>query len=422
MRLIFLFLLLVSSLAAQVKFEDYFFDKTMRFDYYETVDSATSLFSYDEIKEEPYWAGSKTNLLDTLEFGYYFFRIFDRESGKEIYSRGFSTLAMEWQTTAEAKKFKKTFTGSVVFPYPKKKVRLKMFKRNRMVQFEKVYEYDINPESYFVRKKREMPFDNFKVHYSGEPAIKLDIVLIPEGYSKEEVEYFKEECKKFAEYLFKYEPYKSHKENINIWGVSAYSEESGVDIPGDTVWVNSILNSNFYTFDSERYLMVEDFQKVRDVAANAPYDQIYILANTEKYGGGAIYNFYSVTATRNRKTEKIFIHELGHGLAGLADEYYTSQVSYENFFPEGVEPWEPNITTMVNFESKWKNLLDEDTPVPTPDNELYDDVLGVFEGGGYVAEGVFRPTRNSVMKALESGGYNLPSIKALEHVIKFYSR
>ena len=198
-----------------------------------------------------------------------------------------------------------------------------------MTIFEKKFEHIIDPADYFIRKERKMVFDNFKVHYSGDASEKLDILLLPEGYSKEEADSFKTDCKIFADFLFEYSPFKEDKDKINVWGVDAASKDSGVDIPGEGIWKNTLMNSNYYTFDSERYLMTVDFQLVRDIAANAPYDQIYILANSDKYGGGAIYNFYSLTAVKNVRAKQVFIHELGHGLAGLADEY-----GYDNTYQE----------------------------------------------------------------------------------------
>jgi hypothetical protein len=250
----------------------------------------------------------------------------------------------------------------------------------------------------------------------------LDIVFLPEGYTEKEIQKFENDCKRFSEYLFDYEPFKRNKQNINIWGVKAISNDTGVDIPGDSVWKSTALNSAFYTFDSERYLMTMDNKTVRNYASNVPYDQIYILVNTEKYGGGAIYNYYSTTAVDNENSKKIFIHEFGHGLAGLADEYYTSEVSYQDYYPLDVEPWEPNITTLINFESKWKNLIGENVIIHTDIKGKDKLEIGIYEGGGYVEKGVYRSTPSSLMKGWDVNEFNEVSKIALEKIIKFYSR
>ena len=137
---------------------------------------------------------------------------------------------------------------------------------------------------------------------------------------------------------------------------------------------------------------------IRDAVWNVPCDAIFILVNSEVYGGGGMYNFYAIGTAHNSMTMKVFTHELGHSLVGLADEYYTSAVAYNEFYNLKVEPWEPNITTMVDFDSKWKDMLPKGTPVPTPVNGEYAKKLGVFEGGGYVAKGIYRPMVNCMMR------------------------
>lgn len=417
---VILFLFISYSLLAQVNFNEYFIDKQLRLDYFHSGNSKEDFYTFDELIEEPYWGGSNTNLIDTIEYGNFMFYVFDHKSNQLIYSRGYSSLFQEWQTTEEAKKISRSYTETLVFPYPKDSVRVEIHDRDEKNNFVKRYELIVDPNSYFVKKERPNKSVNFKVHYSGNSAEKLDIVFIPEGYSKSEKDKFHSDCKKFTEYLFDYEPFSEYQDLINVWGIDAYSEDSGVDVPGDSVWKNTIVNSSFYTFDSERYLMTTDMKSVRNYASNAPYDQIYILANTEKYGGGAIYNYYSITAVDHRSSKQVFIHELGHGLAGLADEY-GADATYNEFYPLDVEPWEPNVTTLVNFESKWKNLLSEDSEIPTSIDGKDELEIGVFEGAGYVAKGVYRSTPNSIMRAFSSNEFNEVSKQAIKRIIRFYS-
>jgi hypothetical protein len=417
MKSLYLLLIPLTLSFSQIKFDDYFLDKSLRFDYYETGNQDESIFSFDELIEEPYWGGSKTNLIDTLEYGNYFFKILDSEEDMVIYSRGFSHLFQEWQTTKEARITSKSFGGSLVFPFPKKNSELLLFKRDEDNEWEEVFRYAIKADNYFIKKERRHAYDNFIVHEGGHYSNCYDIVLLPEGYTESEMSQFKKDCGNFAKVLFDFAPFDELKQSINIWGVDAPSAESGTDIPADGEWKSTILNSNFYTFDSERYLMTPDYKTVKDIAANAPYDQIVILVNTEKYGGGAVYNYYSTFSARHPLADRIIIHELGHGIAGLADEYYTSDVAYLNFYPTDVEPWEANITTLVDFESKWMNLLDPDTPVPTPAVNGYSDKIGVFEGAGYAEKGVYRSSKNSIMLNLDSDSFNLVSRTALKKVI-----
>jgi hypothetical protein len=180
------------------------------------------------------------------------------------------------------------------------------------------------------------------------------------------------------------------------------------------------LNSSFYTFDIDRYLTTQDIKTVNDYAAAVPHDNIIVLINSTKYGGGGVYNYYSGTTTGHQLSPKIFIHEFGHGFAGLADEYYSSTVAYDEFYPLNVEPWEPNITTMVNFESKWKKMIGKNTPQPTPSEEQFRNVTGLFEGGGYSAKGIFRSEMDCRMKSNETKGYCSVCRNAIKEMIEFY--
>ncbi len=420
MKKLFLVLLFVSSLYAQGDFDQYFVSKTLRLDYFHTGDKKTEIISFDKLIEEPYWGGSYKNLIDTLNFGNYYLHVYDNSTGKEIYSRGFSDLYQEWQTTEEAKNTFRSMEGSVVMPFPRRKIKVEIDRRDRRNNFEKKFEYVVDPKSYFIIQEQKEKFPSFKVWYSGPSEDKLDIVVIPEGYTKDEMEKFKDDCEKLRDDLFNYSPFKEVKDKFNIWGVEAPSLESGTDIPGDGVWKNTILNSHFYTFDSERYLMTTSYFMVRDLASNVPYDQIYILVNTSKYGGGAVYNYYTLTAVDNRLTPQIMVHEFGHGLAGLADEYGNDN-TYQDMYPLDVEPWEANLTTLVNFASKWKDLVKPGTPIPTPSTDQYKNKIGVFEGGGYVEKGVYRPTYNSIMNSFSSNEFNEVCKRALIKVINFYA-
>ena len=415
------FLLFSISVFPQTNFDDHFENKTLRLDYYHTGDSVNDSYSFDELIEEPYWGGSKVNLIDKFDYGKYKFIVKDEKSGKEIYTRTYSTLFSEWQTTEEAKKTTKTFSETVTFPYPKEPVVVEFYSRDRRNILHKKFEYKVDPKNYFIKKERTLKCDNFKVLYNGDPSTKVDIVIIPDGYTIDEMQKFRNDCNKFSEFLFNASPYKQNKDKFNIWAVEAPSKESGTDIPADGVWKTTIANSSFYTFDSERYLMIVDDKNLRNLASNAPYDQIFVLVNSSKYGGGSIYNHYSVCSSDNDHSDYVFTHEFGHGFAGLADEYYTSDVAYQDFYPLDIEPLEPNITTLVNFDSKWKNMVDKDTPIPTPDEKIYKNKVGAFEGGGYVAKGVYRPMQDCSMKSISVDNFCPVCQRAIQWIINFYS-
>ncbi len=419
-NLILFFLLYSSFIFSQENFEKYFTSKQLRVDYFHSGNNETEFYSIDELKSEPFWGGSKNKLIDTFQYGKYLIAVLDSASNEVIYSRGFSTLFSEWQTTEEAKQTTKSFSETFVMPFPKNTVKLEFQSRNTKGIFENKFEFFINPKNYFITPERKKVYSYFDVANSGDSDSKVDIVIIPDGYTKEEMSKFKEDCKRFVGYLFNSSPFKENKNKFNIKGIEAPSEESGTDIPAENIWKKTSVNTTFYTFDLERYLMTSDNKSLRDIAANAPYDQIYILVNTDKYGGGAIYNHYSVCVNKSPYEEYIFVHEFGHGFAGLGDEYFDSEVSYQNFYPAGVEPWEPNLTTLTNFDEKWKNMIPENVPIPTPPDEKIKNEIGVFEGGGYVTKGVYRPKFDCTMRSIAVDNFCEVCKKAIQDMINFY--
>lgn len=408
--------------STQAQFENYFLNKTLRFDYYHCGDHQEQEYFFDELKEEPYWAGSKFSLIDTTGYGNQMFKIIDKATDKVIYSRGFCTLFNEWQTTEEAHHIRKAMPESVVFPYPQKPVRLELYARNHKGKFEKKLEQDIDPQSHFIRKFTPR-YETFEVAYSGEPSQRVDIVLIPEGYTLNEKAKFTAACQNFAREFFSYSPYRENADRFNIRAVWAPSQESGVTLPGEHIWRNTAAKAQFYTFDSERYQMIEDFQGLRDLAAHVPYDYIYVLSNTQKYGGGGIFNFYGISAAHHpTSTGKIYVHEFGHVLLGLGDEY-AGNVSYSDMYPPNIEPWEANLTTLTHFDRKeWKKMIDKTTPIPTPATPEYAHKTGVYEGGGYVGKGVYRPYQTCLMKEFSTGQFCPVCTQAIINYLDFLCR
>ncbi len=410
---------LFQNIAAQ-DFNKYFTDGSLRFDYYRTGNAQKEIISNDEMFHEPFWGGSHKNLIDTFDLGNYKFEVRDSLTGTLIYSRGFSSLFREWRFTPEAKKINRSFSETVVFPFPKNTVKLLFYNRKHDGSWGKEYACYINPDDYFIIKRQNRKERNFKIHGSRTPDKALDIVLLSEGYTQEEMQKFMDDARRFKDFLLKTPPFDKLADKINVWVVPAPSPESGTDIPGKGIWKNTLFDSHFYTFGTERYLNTLNNKRVRDLAGNAPYDQIYILANTTKYGGAGIFNYYSICAAGNKFSPQVFVHEFGHAFAGLGDEYYDADASNENFYDTKVEPWEPNLTTLVHFDKKWKAMVDKDTPIPTPDTRKYNGVTGVFEGGGYKAKGVYRPQRTCMMKEL-SAGFCPVCTKAILDMLAFYS-
>jgi hypothetical protein len=408
------------TIQAQSNFDKYFTDKVLRFDFMFAGNSQKTTVYPVGMKQEPFWAGSNTNLINTFNTGNFKYEVFDSVGNTLIYSRAFSTLFQEWQTTDEAKKTERSFYEVATMPYPKEKVKFVLSKRGRDGIFSKLYETDIDPSSIYIKKETPVQVNVTKVYFAGDPHSSLDLEFIAEGYKSDEMGKFRDDVKKMADLLIAEEPYTEYKNKINVWAVEAISQESGTDVPGENIFVNTALNSSFYTFGTDRYLTTQDIKSVNDYAAAAPHDYIIVLINSNRYGGGGVYNYYSGTTTGHALSAKVFVHEFGHGFAGLADEYYSSSVAYDEFYPLNVEPWEPNITTLVNFDSKWKNLIVKGTPTPTPAEDKYSTVTGLFEGGGYSAKGIYRPELDCRMKSNNSKGYCTVCRKAVKETIEYY--
>jgi len=407
---------------SQVEFDDYFYPKTLRVDYYIAGDYQSESVYLHQVKSEPFWGGSHKKMIDPFNLGAYRITVFDSVSNLLLFSKGFSTLFQEWQRTPEAHKVRRSFEQTAVFPFPKQTIRFQVEKRRYADgKFEKLYDMFINPNDYFIirNKVHEYPFVKFRD--SGEPENKVDIAFVAEGYTKDEMEKFRNDAKRIGDYFLSVDPYVNYKDRFNFYAIESASEESGVNIPGRRVYVNTAVNSSFYTFDMDRYLTTFNTSALYDIAANVPYDAIIVLVNSKVYGGGGFFNLFAEFTADNFFSKIVAIHEFGHAFAGLADEYYTSEVTYTDYYNVQVEPWEPNITTNVDFASKWKNMVKGGTPIPTPRDEKYQDLVGMFEGGGYVSKGVYSPMQDCRMKSNEAEGFCPVCKDAIIRMIRFYS-
>ncbi len=412
-----IFTLLMFAQVQDINFEDYFTDRTMRVDMYITGNYLEEVISLDEIIEEGVWAGSKINLIDYTGYGCEQLRIYDKKSFRMIYSRGFCTLFGEWQTTDEAKMMKRTFHNTVRFPYPKNPVEMVIANGQK-----KIFSLVINPSDYRIKKQKGGKNEVVKLHHSGESHKKLDILILPEGYTKSEEQKMIKDALRYKGILLSAEPYKNFKEKINIWFIKLFSNESGVSEPRKKIYKDTALRLTFNTFDVERYLTAPDNKRVRDAASVAPYDTVYIMVNTNRYGGAGIFNQWAIFPSDNEYDEYIFLHEFGHSFAGLADEYYTSQVAYSDFYPKGLEPWEPNITAYLKKDDiKWGSFIKKGIPIPTPEKEEYKNSVGLFEGAGYAAKDLYRPMMDCKMFSKGSAPFCPVCRASIEKMILFYS-
>ncbi len=450
-----------------VAFDDYFTDKTMRFDYFHTGTATEEIFSPDRTVSDGPWAGSKTILIDPLELGLYLFEVADKETNVLLYSRGFASVFGEWQTTPEAEEGYGTFHESIRFPWPVKPVNIIMKKRNADNIFQVIWHTSIDPASRKVNPADIAHTEVVDVIFDNGPAAeKLDIVILGDGYTAVEMGKFRADATRMAEVLVNQEPFLKRKADINIRAVETPSATSGVLRPHPGVFKRTVLSTHYGSFDSERYVLAYDNRTIRDIASAVPYEFMVILINERTYGGGGIYNLYTTVSVDNKFGEYIMVHEFGHHLGALADEYYTSSIAYE--MPEiKTEPWETNITALFDKNNlKWKDLVEDGTPLPTPWNkepfdqfgyriqqerdslraakvpeevmealfmrqmkqedeyfaaEQYRDKAGAFEGAGYLAKGLYRSQIDCIMYTRHMEFCKVCQ-RGLEDVIDMYSR
>jgi len=474
--LLILFTLSFSPLTgAELRFSDFFQDTTMRVDYYHTGNAVTEEFTMDQIYRYGIWAGNPKHLIDNFNNGKYYLKIYDIATNRLIYSRGFNSYFGEYQTTQQAIDGKKrTYHESVLFPAPISPFLLVIEVRDRQNILHPRFIQKIDPSDYHII--RENPAKNARritVQKNGSAHNHVDVVFISEGYTAKQFDLFKNDLQQRAKLLFTVSPYRENKDRFNIYGVFSPSQQSGVDEPRRHIYKNTVLDASFNAFDSPRYLLTENNRVLRNLAGAVPYDAIFIMVNSRRYGGGGIYNQFAVFTAHSPSTELVFVHEFGHSFAGLADEYYTSSTSYNEFYPKGVEPTEPNITALLDsVKLKWPNEVNPGKAVATQWHKaLYDslsnrrqalrrrirdlkfagtkgaqltvlqdsmqtletqlrnfiknhplkDKVGFFEGAGYSATGLYRPMLNCMMFSNREKRFCRICRQAIQRMIDYYS-
>lgn len=419
MMAVAVFLLMVHYSSAQ-KSDDYFTDKCLRVDYELVGNHDSEMLVLKQLKELNDWAGAKTVGDTATQLGNYRYSVIDSATNRVLYQRGFSSLFNEWQQTPEAKQTTKSFYHVNLIPFPRNTFKFRLERSNYSVAgFSLIGEFFINPNDKFICKENVSPLKYTVIQGGDNIANKIDIAFLAEGYTLDQMDKFRSDVSRFWNYLSNVEPYASNKNSFNIYAVESPSVESGTDIPNHGVYRNTAMNFTFSTFDVDRYLTTFDMESVHDIASAVPYDHIVILVNTDEYGGGGFYNFYASCTSDHNLSEKVLVHEFGHSFAGLADEYDYSDDANEEMYSLNREPWEPNITSLVDFDSKWKTMIDPTTPIPTPRTDEFKDKVGVFEGGGYQSKGIYSPVQDCIMKTNNPKEFCPVCRQAIERAIRF---
>ena len=401
-------------------FNTYFENKTLRLDYLHVGDVKHESIEPVAFWQGGVWSGTLSQLIEPARLGEMVLTVKDAQNNTPIYTRSYSTLFGEWVTTENAETETGKFEESIQMPYPKVPVKYEFTVFNRSNQSTFLYEGVFDPQT-TLQKPFEKEYVVLELHIGGEPEKCLDILFIPDGYAETDRLKLHQDMRNFAGYILKCSPFAENLDKINIRAIEGYSEESGITDPNAEIYKKTLINSSYNTIEVDRYLMCLNVWKLNEIADDAPHDAILIICNSEKYGGGGIYNFYATVNSNGEYSDYVVVHEFGHSIVGLGDEYFTSEVSVRDFYPEGVEPVEPNLTTLIEFDKKWEYLLQTDQ-VPTPDTDEYNNIVGVFEGGGYVAKGVYRPWRDCTMKEKVYNGFCPVCKKAFMEVFNYYSK
>jgi hypothetical protein len=467
--LMVMLLLCAGVSAASDTFQKYFSDETCRFDFIHSGTKGSEQIALDKIYAEGPWAGSVNGLIDSLNLGEYLFKVIDAGSGAEIYSRGYSTVFNEWQTTDEALHGTvRGFQESVRFPMPLKKVRLEFYRRDKRMTFNRFFETEVDPASVDIIRDAKIPaISVVPIQVNGAPHEKVDLVVLGDGYTRKEMDQFLIDARHYTKQLFATEPFRSRRNDFNVRAVCLPSDESGIDQPDKNIWRRTALGTSYNSFGSARYVLTTENKSLRNAAALAPYDFICVLVNTARYGGGGIFQLYATCFARPETKETawysdyVFVHEFGHEFGGLGDEYYTSDVPYNDFLQAGVEPWEPNVASDVSRDKlKWRAMVAASTPLPTEWNkQLFDslasalrslqksapdynekrkllaleqdrfladhplkNIVGAFEGAGYASKGLYRPAVNCRMFSKSLVDFDPVCSRAISRMIDFYTK
>lgn len=429
MKRLCLFLLagvLSLSLMAQTpsEFDAHFADSTLRVDYVFSGTNRTQHIALAQLSKTAGWYGRRHHLGSLPLLGNGQLYVLDATSGDTLYAHSFSTLFQEWQETAEAQQIEKSFENTFILPLPKQPVDIVCQLRDNHQKVQSSLRHHFNPRDILIRDHSGEVQTPWKyLRQGGDSRECIDVAFVAEGFTEAEMQQFLNVCDSSIMALTAHEPFRSLIDRFNFIAVMPPSQQSGVSIPHEGLWLDTPLASSFDTFYSNRYLTTLHLQRLYDLMTGIPFEHFIILANTPEYGGGGIYNSYNMASAKCPFSRyEVIVHEFGHSFGGLGDEYaYDSQA--EPMYPADAEPWEPNLTTLVDFASKWQDMLPEGTAIPTrPDGRDLTTKVGVYEGGGYQTKGVYRPVQECRMKVNEVEVFCPVCQRALRRIIDFYTR
>ena len=463
-------------------FDKWFADSTLRLDYVFAGNADTEHIFLEHAYSSPRWAGRKARLAETFLRGNGEIVLRDHETQELLFTHSFSTLFQEWKAEEEARHVDKAFETSYNVPFPRKPVDVTVTLFDFHGKASSTMTHTVDPKDILIRPIGSSGIPHYYI-WKGTPTQPstlrsaegrlhsknsqpstlnsttssrnftpsdtdpdadvditgcIDLAIVAEGYTEQQMGKFYHDCQRVVDAIFAHEPFTSLKSRFNVVAVASASREAGPSVPHQGRWRNTAAATHYDTFYSNRYLMSQDIHHLYDLLAGVPFEHIIVLVNSDTYGGGGIYNQVNVSTSDHPTFRQVLVHEFGHGYAGLGDEYAYGDAS-ESMYPADTEPWEPNLTTLHDFQSKWADMVPKGTAIPTPLDPTVPDYrqlrtdedhrrlnaatqrVGVFEGGGYQTQGVYRPAQECRMKINEVEHFCPVCCKAIIDITNFYT-
>lgn len=404
-------------------FSDNFRDSTLRIDYTFSGNVDDTKVAIGGMSKFGGWAGRRHNM-DVLPLAGNGSLTVVSLSGDTLYRTSFSSLYQEWLMTDEAKNSVRAMENSFLIPMPKETVDVKLELTNSHRKPFALSVHRIDPTDILIRKADDSAHANRKVkyvEYNGTPSECIDVAICAEGYTDAQYDLFMADAERTVESLRSHEPFTSNMDKFNFMAVFVPSADSGVSVPRLGQWKSTPYSSHYSTFYSDRYLTTSDLKALHGSLENLPYEHIIVLANTDEYGGGGIYNSYTLTTAHHSLFPQVVVHEFGHSFGGLGDEYFYVGDVMDDTYPTDTEPWEPNVTTLVDFDSKWKKMIPEGTPCPTSPEDAEKYPVGLYEGAAYSSKGLYRPADRCRMRSNTVPAFCKVCEASLLRLIRFYT-
>lgn len=400
------------------QFNDTFRDSTLRIDYILSGVPGDVSVSLAKMTIEDGWAGRRNNL-DSLALEGSGQIAVTSIAGDTLYVNSFSSLFSEWLDIGGD--VPQAYENTFLVPLPSDTVDVTLTLRDKCRRPMASLTHRVVPADILIRKPKHDILPHTYLHRGTYHGHRISVAILAEGYTREQMDMFRRDAAIAVESILEHEPFRSLGDRFDFIAVESPSADSGVSVHLAGQWKDTAFSSHFSTFYSDRYLTTPAVFDIHDALHGIPYEHVIILANTDVYGGGGIFNSYTLTTAHHQDFRPVVVHEFGHSFGGLADEYFYEDDVMDDTYCKTVEPWEPNITTLVNFGSKWRDRIPAGTPMPTASADAEKYPIGLYEGGGYSFHGIYRSADICRMRVNDTDHFCPACQAALKSMILYYT-